>query len=349
LDEKKRTPLFIAAEKGHIECIKVLLAGKANVNLAADDSIGGYVALHEAALRGNQDIAELLLGANADVQVKTAQGETALQLAEAGGHRKLAAKLGARPKEEDIVSGLAVVAAGGGSYIEGDPEGLLPASDDTRNCVQALMDETWRDTVTRDRADRKVAQFEVVQVMQNANKALWKHYDARREDISLHYVSKLLDIKTVIDSWETRLQEPRQLDVNEFFLFHGTKPTAASAICDTGFRVDLSGSNRGALYGPGVYCAESSAKADEYAEDDADGIYKGLYAMLLCRVSLGNVLVNEEVQPDVEEITRQLEAGDKHSILGNREKIRGTYREFVIRNPQQVYPAYAIIYRRNTS
>ncbi|CAK0827595.1 unnamed protein product [Prorocentrum cordatum] len=134
--------------------------------------------------------------------------------------------------------------------------------------------------------------------------------------------------------------------VNEFFLFHGTNPSAAQAICQSGFNVDLSGSNKGALYGPGVYLAESSAKADEYAGDDKEGIYKGLFAMLLCRASLGNPIINEEVQPDKEEIHRLLQAHDKHSVVGDREKARGTYREFVVRDGRGVYPAYVIIYRR---
>jgi len=212
--------------------------------------------------------------------------------------------------------------------------------------VQGLMDETWKDVTTRDRGYAALQEFEVVQVLQNASQALQDGYRKRQEEITNHYVEKLQDVKTVIESWESSLQLAREPKVNEFFLFHGTNPSAAQSICESGFNVDLSGSNKGALYGPGVYLAESSAKADEYAGDDKEGIYKGLFAMLLCRASLGNPIVNEEVQPDKEEIHRLLQAHDKHSVVGDREKARGTYREFIVRDGRGVYPAYVIIYRR---
>jgi len=147
------------------------------------------------------------------------------------------------------------------------------------------------------------------------------------------------------------LQEARKTGVNEFFLFHGTKPDAAKTICErTHFRVDLSGSNKGSLYGPGIYFAESSAKADEYAMDDdrEDGLYKGLFAMLLCRVTLGNPVETTEVEPNVAKLAEALSCDDHHSILGDREAARGTFREFIVRDPNQAYPAYAVIYRRKS-
>merc|ERR1719399_2116581 len=146
--------------------------------------------------------------------------------------------------------------------------------------------------------------------------------------------------------WEEGLAESRREDINEFFLFHGTRPAAAQNICKSDFRVDLSGSNKGSLYGPGIYFAESSAKADEYASDDQDGLYKGLFAMLLCRVTLGNPFVTTDVTPDVAALQEKLQADDHHSILGDREAARGTFREFVVQDPRLAYPAYVIIYRR---
>eukprot|EP00418_Pyrodinium_bahamense_P069294 CAMPEP_0179092062 /NCGR_PEP_ID=MMETSP0796-20121207/42086_1 /TAXON_ID=73915 /ORGANISM="Pyrodinium bahamense, Strain pbaha01" /LENGTH=492 /DNA_ID=CAMNT_0020789661 /DNA_START=38 /DNA_END=1516 /DNA_ORIENTATION=- len=349
LDGSKQTALHVAAQKGHLACVEVLLTGSAAVNAAALDTAGGRTPLHEAAALGHNDVVQALLKAKGDMQARTATGSTAMDLALSGGHKALAAKLGVAPKEEDMVRGKADIMSSGGVVIDSDSDGLAPANEDVRMRVQDLMDETWKGITTRDRGFGKVLHFEVVQVLQNSNKALWELYRSRQDDLSLHFAEKIVDVKTVIESWETCMQEPRKSDVNEFFLFHGTKPTAATAICNDGFNVDLSGSNKGSLYGPGVYCAESSAKADEYAGDDQDGIYKGLFAMLLCRVSLGNPLVNEEVEPDVDDITRQFEAGDRHSIIGDREKVRGTFREFILRDPRQVYPAYAIIYRRKGS
>merc|ERR1719171_1461004 len=170
------------------------------------------------------------------------------------------------------------------------------------------MDLTWKGQTTRDRGYEKVAHFEVVQVLQNSSAPIWKKYVTQRDAVALHYVERLKDIKTVTPMWEEGLAESRREDVNEFFLFHGTRPAAAQDICKSDFRVDLSGSNKGSLYGPGIYFAESSAKADEYAQDDKDGLYRGLFAMLLCRVALGNPVVTKDVNPDLEALSGELMA-----------------------------------------
>jgi hypothetical protein len=340
--------LLVAARAGALESVELLLGGKAAVNeTASGGACQGWTALHAAAANGHKGVCQALLKqGQADVILKTPDGQLARQLAAAAGHKALAELIGGAVNEEDVNAGKVIMLSGDGDAPEGDQEGLNPCSDETRNRVQGLMDETWKDITTRDRGYAALQEFEVVQVLQNASKALQDVYRKRQEEITNHYVEKLQDVKTVIESWESSLQLARDPKVNEFFLFHGTNPSAAQSICESGFNVDLSGSNKGALYGPGVYLAESSAKADEYAGDDKEGIYKGLFAMLLCRASLGNPIVNEEVQPDKEEITRLLQAHDKHSVLGDREKARGTYREFIVRDGRGVYPAYVIIYRR---
>lgn len=130
------------------------------------------------------------------------------------------------------------------------------------------------------------------------------------------------------------------------FLFHGTKPSAADSIAENAFKLSFSGTNKGTLFGPGIYFAESSSKSDEYAEDDQGGIYQGLYATLLCRVVMGMARYNEEHRPDSAGLTKDCLHGDFHSVLGDREKIRGTFREFVVFDHEQAYPEFIIIYRR---
>ena len=43
-----------------------------------------------------------------------------------------------------------------------------------------------------------------------------------------------------------------------------------------------------------------------------------------------------------------VQSGGFHSVLGDREKARGTYREFVVYDQDQAYPEYLIIYRRTS-
>ncbi|CAK9021201.1 unnamed protein product [Durusdinium trenchii] len=103
---------------------------------------------------------------------------------------------------------------------------------------------------------------------------------------------------------------------NEWYLFHGTNPEAAAAIC------------RGAQF-----------NADEYAKPNAEG----RYAVLLCRVIGGRVNYTDEVTPDPEALVHSCIEGDFDSVCGDREKTRGTYREFVLFDSEDVYVEYAWI------
>lgn len=136
--------------------------------------------------------------------------------------------------------------------------------------------------------------------------------------------------------------------VNEFMLFHGTRPSACASICETDFKVSMAGSGAGTLYGKGVYFGENSSKSDEYATEEAEGIYSGLCAMLLCRVTCGRMYYTDEVKPNTDDIHAACRGQNRthHSVLGDRVKARGTYREFVLFDNDLAYPEYVVIYRR---
>merc|ERR1711998_686726 len=78
-------------------------------------------------------------------------------------------------------------------------------------------------------------------------------------------------------------------NMNEVYLFHGTSPAAAMSIGEDGFKVSMAGSNVGTMFGRGAYFAEASSKADEYAQTDDSGVFTGIYALLVCRVALGEM------------------------------------------------------------
>jgi hypothetical protein len=130
---------------------------------------------------------------------------------------------------------------------------------------------------------------------------------------------------------------------NEWYLFHGTSPEAARQICESSFKLNLSGTRTGTLYGKGVYCAESITKADEYAKPNS----AGRYAVLLCRVLGGRVRQTEEVAPDPEELLQSCIHGVYDSVVGDREKCKGTFREFVVFDTAALYPEYVIEYSRS--
>ena len=117
-------------------------------------------------------------------------------------------------------------------------------------------------------------------------------------------------------------------------------------IKDAGFKKEFAGSHRGTMWGNGIYFAEASSKADEYAHPEEAGIYQGCCAMLLCRVALGRTATL--LEPDGDAVEAAL-AGGADAIIGDREKAVGTYREFVVFDNASCYPEYVVIYRRQYS
>jgi cytohesin len=67
--------------------VELLLANKADVNAKADN---GGAPLHEAAYKGNREVAEVLLANKADVNAKDNAGNTPLHLAAASGNKDVA-------------------------------------------------------------------------------------------------------------------------------------------------------------------------------------------------------------------------------------------------------------------
>jgi len=156
--------------------------------------------------------------------------------------------------------------------------------------------------------------------------------------------------------------------VNENWLFHGTTRDAATGIAENDFRLDLSGSNAGTLYGKGIYLAENATKSDEYGEGprgpaskEGEEAEKGYEApkvpgpppplvresfILLCRSSLGKVFYTDEQRPNADNLVKSCTSGEYQSVLGDRLKRNGTYREIVVYSDDYVYPEYIVRYER---
>lgn len=72
------SPLMLAADSGHLETVRLLLARGAVVNYADQY---GWTALHVAAKHRRQGVVRLLLRAGADAKARTSKGSTALAIA----------------------------------------------------------------------------------------------------------------------------------------------------------------------------------------------------------------------------------------------------------------------------
>eukprot|EP00434_Breviolum_minutum_P031902 symbB.v1.2.028212.t4/scaffold2925.1/size97224/2 len=121
---------------------------------------------------------------------------------------------------------------------------------------------------------------------------------------------------------------------NELWLFHGTREAAAECITENEFQVRMAGSNRGTMFGPGIYLADSVTKSDEYTDPDPTG----LRTMILCRCTMGRAIRQEG---GGRECMKVCQAGGFHSVKGRR-----AYNEYIVYDENQVYPEYIIWYRR---
>mmetsp|Transcript_7619 Transcript_7619/g.19449 ORF Transcript_7619/g.19449 Transcript_7619/m.19449 type:complete len:914 (+) Transcript_7619:103-2844(+) len=236
--------------------------------------------------------------------------------------------------------------------------------------MQQLLDETYtgwggfgKCTRTRDRPNERVAErLEVERVVQLQNLESYLNYLVRRQVVFAELPDGLRrdwNVRTNSGDLSPSAASIAEgegscksflntvdADLNEHYLWHGTGPSEAQGIAARGFDMDQAGSSRGALFGRGLYFAESCLKADEYVRPDD----KGCYPLILCRVTLGNVNYCDAEDPwELRETLRvscRAGVGGYHSVLGDREKVRQTFREFVVFDGHQAYPEYIVWYSR---
>ena len=80
--------------------------------------------------------------------------------------------------------------------------------------------------------------------------------------------------------------QPQPQPTSEFY--HGTSLEAIVAIQDSGFRVDLAGTNAGAALGSGVYITTTLEKALNYAKGEATNPNPAAGGVFQLQVDLGH-------------------------------------------------------------
>lgn len=137
---------------------------------------------------------------------------------------------------------------------------------------------------------------------------------------------------------------PEDAATNTVWMFHGITVAKAESMSTNIFDIEHSGVSEGRLYGRGIYLSESSQVIDSHSVENSSS---ELRCMLACRVTLGNVLSDESLLPEITSLVAQCTEGQYHSVLGNRSRyFPGSCRDFVVYDRDQVYPEYLIFYRR---
>lgn len=237
--------------------------------------------------------------------------------------------------------------------------------------IQSMVDHTFRTwgsvSVTRDRRGRSMASnLKVEEVLHVDNADNYLRYAAKRQKIRKDLENKALSGTEIlppassapasgksphIKTHEISLkglvfhpEEPIDFDLQESWLWHGTRKEGVEGITSSDFDIKRAGSAAGTMFGRGLYFAESCMKSDEYTVADE----RGWYPLILCRVTCGRFFYCDWKRPF--DHTDQLEDACHHKgfhcVLGDREKVSGTYREYIVFDNDQVYPEYIVWYSK---
>eukprot|EP00933_Yihiella_yeosuensis_P081667 TRINITY_DN9532_c2_g1_i1.p1 TRINITY_DN9532_c2_g1~~TRINITY_DN9532_c2_g1_i1.p1 ORF type:complete len:480 (-),score=85.87 TRINITY_DN9532_c2_g1_i1:163-1494(-) len=241
--------------------------------------------------------------------------------------------------------------------------------------LQHMFDSTYRKVYTRDRRGAPIPDaFRIKAVYRVMNDQIWREYANHREEIRRSLRGQRCPVPDGVLTTKQLERKPGALsvlppldqEVNESWLFHGTTAEAAAGIAENDFRLDLTGTNAGTLYGNGIYLAENVTKSDEYGEGPkgpaGEEAEQGFEAprpppgpppplvrdsyILVCRSTLGKVRYNDQQRPNPDELQRSCLNGQYHSVMGDRLKLNGTFRELIVYHDDHVYPEYIVHYER---
>jgi ankyrin repeat protein len=97
-DDDGVSPLMVTAMNGHPEVLRLLLRRGAAVDAA--QPVAGYTAFHSACWNNQPECVEALIRAGCDVGLRTKDGRTGREVAEAQGHAAVVERLGATVTEQ---------------------------------------------------------------------------------------------------------------------------------------------------------------------------------------------------------------------------------------------------------
>ncbi|KAK3577211.1 hypothetical protein CHS0354_030482 [Potamilus streckersoni] len=247
---------------------------------------------------------------------------------------------------------------------------FIPVDEDTLNDIKRVVKKTWQKQFVGRGKDAEGLQelnytkINVTKVERVENIDVYEKYANYRQTIfkkasKQWQVTPFDDIKCLKKGPLMTTAEISQIssssvlakdiypEINEHYLFHGTKEDVVKSIASQGLDDRLA---QNTMLGKGIYCAESSTKADQYA-DDKQNRSDGMKKMFLVRACFGHVLIETKSKAYSRPPCRKCKQ-EKCIDHGNDfyDCVVGegswNFREFVFYDGAQVYPEYLISYRR---
>lgn len=176
------------------------------------------------------------------------------------------------------------------------------------------------------------------------NPMAWRQYCNKAVEMASRHAARGSECAPVVpavgetedDHLPERLRSSKlNTALNEVFLWHGTSQATANVIAQEGFDERLS--HLGGMLGGGLYFAEDSCKAGQYAEKTIGRSRSHFF--VLSRVLLGNPYCTNEPMPDIRRAPDQCD-----SVVFTPEHSAGLghHREFVIYDRFQAYPEFIV-------
>ncbi|KAK7486994.1 hypothetical protein BaRGS_00021810 [Batillaria attramentaria] len=235
--------------------------------------------------------------------------------------------------------------------------------------IEQLIQDTWMPQFIghgKDGVGLAHTNIQVVKVERLENPELWEKYSMLREACirQLEFnkqsgftpVEKLPGSKGPVKTTTTLRRgsplrrEVYPLQVNEHYLFHGTKKEYIDAIVKDGLDSRISSPN--SMLGRGIYASESATKADQYTDDKRQRT-SGNKTMILVRMLLGQPYMNTAQNPTKYDRPPCMKCGkDKCTGCNSKhynsviDEAGRNFREFVVYDSNMCYPEYFITYQR---
>ena len=219
-----------------------------------------------------------------------------------------------------------------------------------RQHVQDLADATCnantlgqgRDAAPWGRYERLV----VHRVTRIENPAAWRMYVAKRAALRDQLRQSQPVPREVVQTTSASWLPACEVEVNEAFLWHGTKPAVADVILEHGFDERV-GSLQG-MFGAGVYFADMCSKSDQYCtpRNPATSGSDARFTMFLSRVMLGaahstaTAMSQTRRPPNMPSMP-----GRAHDSIVYRPPA-GRYPEFIVYDKNQAYPEFLVEFER---